>query len=281
VFAVFKAIYRTIKTFPQTSRLTATSMTKANTTTITTWICVSTPPPTTTSPSQTISTELTRKAWVLLRSIYQHPSLQSYGHFVVLASPKPLAVATSHALAMLELDSLKADIMSRENTHDYSLIIPHWIPDRGGVNIEITPKDGILRLEVRLRIEEVDVVGRMHGLSAKSADVVREVLEMAALVGKQNSVGERRYWKGPMDGCEGMQYRRVGVQTPYPEDRDSDEPHYDFVGTTRRFHVGGEEEVPALFALGVSSVNIPVLPKGFVGSSIDGRMWTTNWKKKD
>jgi hypothetical protein len=36
MFAVFEAIYRTIKTFPQTSRLTATSMTKANTTTVTT-----------------------------------------------------------------------------------------------------------------------------------------------------------------------------------------------------------------------------------------------------
>jgi hypothetical protein len=228
-----------------------------------------------------MSTQLTNKAWVLLRSIYQRPSPQSHGHFVVLSSTRPLVITSSHALAMLELDSLKAEIMSRENTHDYSLIIPHWTSDRGGVNIEITPKHGNLRLEVRLRIEEVDVVGRMHGLGAKSADVVREVLEMAALVGKQNSVGERRYWKWLMDGCEGMQYRRVGVQTPYPEDKDPDEPHYDFVGTTRRFHVGREEEVPALFALGVSSVNIPVLPKGFAGSSIDGRMWTTKWKKKD
>jgi hypothetical protein len=218
---------------------------------------------------------------VLLRSIYQRPSPQSHGHFVVLALPKPLTVTTSHSLAKAELDSLKAEIMSRENTYEYNLIIPHWSPDRGGVNIEITPKHGTLRLEVRLQIEEVDVVGRMHGLGAKSADVVREVLEMAALVGKQNSVGERRYWKGPMDGCEGMQYGRAGVQTPYPEDRDPDEPHYDFVGTTRRFLEGGEEVVPALFALGVGSVNTPVLPKGFAGSSIDGRVWTTKWKKED
>jgi hypothetical protein len=228
-----------------------------------------------------MATELSKQAWVLLRSIYQRPSPQSHGHFVVLASPKPLTVTTSHALAMLELNSLKADIMSRENTHDYSLIIPHWTPNRGGVNIEITPKYGNLRLEVRLRIEEVDVVGRMHGLGAQSADVAREVLEMAALMGKQNSVGERRYWKGLMDGCEGIQYRQVGVQTPYPEDRDPDEPHYDFVGTTRRFHEGREEEVPALFGLGIGSVNTPVLPKGFAGSSIDGRVWTTKWKKED
>jgi hypothetical protein len=228
-----------------------------------------------------MSPQLTNKAWVLLRNIYQRPSAQSHGHFVVLASPKPLTVTTSHALAMLELDSLKAEIISRENTHEYSLILPHWTPDHGAVNIEITPKYGNLRLEVRLRIEEVDVVGRMHGLGAQSADVVREVLEMAALVGKQNSVGERRYWKGPMDGCEGKQYGRVGVQTPYPEDRDPDEAHYDFVGTTRRFHEVGEEEVPALFGLGVGSVNTPVLPKGFAGSSIDGRMWTTKWKKED
>jgi hypothetical protein len=100
-----------------------------------------------------MATELSKQAWVLLRSIYQRPSPQSHGHFVVLASPKPLTVTTSHALAMLELNSLKADIMSRENTHDYSLIIPHWTPNRGGVNIEITPKYGNLRLEVRLRIE--------------------------------------------------------------------------------------------------------------------------------
>jgi hypothetical protein len=228
-----------------------------------------------------MSTQLTKTAWVLLRSIYQRPSPQSHGHFVVLASPKPLTVTTSHALAKAELDSLKAEIMSRENTHEYSLIIPHWTPDHGAVNIEITPKHGNLRLEVRLRIEEVDVVGRMHGLGAKSADVVREALEMAALVGKQNSVGERRYWKGPMDGCEGMQYGRVGVQTPYPEDWDPDEPHCDFAGTTRRLHDGREEEVPGLFRVGMSSVGTPSLPKGFAGSSIDGRVWTTKWKKED
>jgi hypothetical protein len=79
--------------------------------------------------------------------------------------------------------------------------------------MDITPRMGELKIEVRLRIDEADVVGEKTGLGKREADVVTEIREIAAVVGKQNGVGERSYWRGQMDVYEGMQYVRSGLQT--------------------------------------------------------------------
>jgi hypothetical protein len=149
------------------------------------------------------------------------------------------------------------------------------------VDFDITPRMGELKIEVRLRIEEADVAVEKPGLGEMEADVITEIREIAAVIGKQNDVGEGSYWRGPMDGYEGTQCGRSGLQKPQPEDKDPDVGHYDFASTRLRKHTAGEEDVPSLFTLGVGGANTTALPRGFSGSSIDGRLWTTRLKEEN
>jgi hypothetical protein len=99
----------------------------------------------------------TRHAWVVLRSIYEHPIPTGNDRCVCLSEAFPLMIAATPELAIEALQRCKTVETSDERTADCAVSMLQSTSD--GVDILLIPKNGDVKHEVRLRVKRVELLG--------------------------------------------------------------------------------------------------------------------------
>jgi hypothetical protein len=155
----------------------------------------------------------------LLRTSIQRPTFQPHGAVLATSETKTLFSTQIYGSAAGQLEKCRKHITSQDSAGDYALCM--WRDRQNGVDVILTPTQGILTTVVKLRIERV-ADGRGEGAENKSEDVkFGETKDAKVEVEKDSDLGEE------VENQSG----ELQVRVPHPEGRE-----FDFAGTKMWLH---------------------------------------------